>query len=588
MNSSRTVGMAMLSAVLASQAFGEVEFLDETFDYDRDSPAAGAWLGNVVPVALPTTWAAITIGAGDDGVWTANVTALGVGALNQACTEVAINGSSVEFVLPPVSAHFIGQVSEDGQRLTGTVLTTAADGDTEGSFEFARTPRATDLPDPMAYSGELVSLFGKLAITLVFAETPGGHWVGVIDVPAQGLTGVPLTPVRRDADTITATLGVPGAPAQIDVKVVDDAHRITGTFKQGQFVMDIDFPREADYAVPTINRPQHPEPPFPYTVRDVTITHPDGHTLAGTLTIPDDAGRFAAAVLISGSGPQDRDETLFNHKPFLVIADYLTRHGIAVLRYDDRGTGESGGTFAGATTADLATDAMAAMQHLATVDGVDPGRVGLIGHSEGGVIAPIVAGLTGDVGFMVLLAGTGVPGDELLLVQAELLARAAGASDVMIAATRTQQERVFELVRAGADEQTLRTELRPALKSQLERAGLEDDALEEALDAQIRQVASPWMRYFITYDPRPALTRVTCPVLALNGTVDLQVYHDQNLPEIEKAIAAGGGDVTIRRYEGLNHLFQPSETGAISEYGMIETTFDEAVLRDIVAWIREQ
>ena len=582
-----TLVSALLAVATATSAFGGVEFLDESFGYDRDRPAAGAWFGNIEPGQLPATWGALTIGVDDAGDWTATLTALAVRAMNTPCADVAVDGSSVEFVLPALSARFRGRVSDDGQRLAGTIVFETDDA-ADGSFEFARTPLATDLPDPLAFSGELSFPFGNLAMTLVFARTPGGNWVGVIDIPAQGLTGMPLTTVHRDGDAITATVEIPGSPVQITAEIVEDAHRLTGSFKQGPFDIEIDFPREADYAVPTMNRPQHPEPPYPYTVRDVIIEHPDGHTLGGTLTIPPGAGPFAAAVMITGSGPQDRDETIFGHKPFLVIADYLARNGIAVLRCDDRGTAKSTGTFEGATTADFATDALAAMQYLAAVEGIDARRVGLIGHSEGGVIAPMVGGLTDDVGFMVLLAGTGVPGDELLLVQAELVAKAAGADEKVMAATRAQQQCLFELVRQGLDEEQLQQALRPVVEGQLEMAGLEGESLHDAVEAQMTQFLSPWMRYFITYDPRPALMRVKCPVLALNGTVDLQVYHDQNLPEILKAINAGGGDVTIRRYEGLNHLFQPSETGALSEYATIETTFDEAVLRDIVAWIQRK
>ncbi len=583
----RTIGFALFAAVMASPAVGGVVFLDESFDYDRDRPAAGDWLGNIEVSAGPSAWAALTIGTDDAGVWTTNLTAMTVGAVNTPCKEVTIDGSSVEFVLRAMSAHFRGWVSEDGQRLSGKIVFDVDDMG-EGSFEFARTPRATDLPEPLAFSGELATPGGNLAMTMVFAQTAGGNWVGVLDVPAQGLSGLPFTSVRRDGDAITATLEIPGSGVQVTGQIVDDGQRLTGTFNQGPVAVDIDFPREADYAVPTINRPQHPQPPYPYVVREVTVEHPDGHTLAGTLTSPPGPGPFAAAVLITGSGPQDRDETLFNHKPFLVIADYLARHGIAVLRCDDRGVGDSRGTFEGATTADFATDALAAMQYLATVEGIDAHRVGLIGHSEGGLVAPVVAGLTDDVDFMVLLAGTGVPGYEVLLLQAELLAKVAGANETAMATTRAWQTRYFGLVREGLDVEQLDQELRPVIEARLEMAGLEGEVLHDAVETQMRQVVSPWMRYFITYDPRPALTRVKCPVLALNGTLDLQVYHDQNLPEIQKAIAAGGGDVTIRRYEGLNHLFQPAETGALSEYGAIEITFDEAVLRDIVAWIQER
>ncbi len=582
-----TLGFALLAAVAATPAVGGVVFLDESFDYDRDRPAAGEWLGNIELGAGPPAWAALTIGTNDDGVWTTKLTAMTARAVNTPCEEVVIDGASVEFVLRAMSAHFRGLVTEDGQRLSGKIVFDAADMG-EGTFEFARTPLATDLPEPLAFSGELATPGGNMAMTLVFAHTAGGNWVGVLDVPAQGLSGLPFTSVSSDADTITAILEIPGSGVQVTGQIVEDGQRLTGTFKQGPFEVAIDFPREADYAVPTMNRPQHPEPPYPYTVRDVTIEHPDGHTLAGTLTIPAGQGPFTAAVLITGSGPQDRDETIVGHKPFFVIADYLARNGIAVLRCDDRGTGKSSGTFEGATTADFATDTLAAMQYLASVQDIDPRRVGLIGHSEGGIIAPMVAGLTDDVDFMVLLAGTGVPGGELLLVQAELIAKAAGHNAVVMAAQRAQQERLFELIRQGLNEEQLQQELRPVIEAQLEMAGLEGEMLHEAVEAQMAQVVSPWMRYFITFDPRPALTRVKCPVLALNGTLDLQVYHDQNLPEILKAIASGGGDVTIRRYEGLNHLFQPAETGALSEYGSIETTFDEAVMRDIVAWIHRK
>ncbi len=580
-------GFALLVVAAASPAVGGVVFLDESFDYDRDRPAAGEWLGNILVSAGPPAWAALTIVTDDAGVWTTKLTAMTARAVNTPCEEVTIDGASVEFVLRAMSAHFRGQVSDDGQRLSGKIVFEAADMG-EGTFEFARTPLATDLPEPLAFTGVLATPGGNLAMTVVFARTAGGNWVGVIDVPAQGLAGLPFTRVSRDGDAITATLEIPGSGVQITGEIVEDGQRFTGTFNQGPFSVEIDFQREADYAAPTMNRPQHPEPPYPYTVRDVTVEHPDGHTLAGTLTIPSGSGPFAAVVLITGSGPQDRDETLVGHKPFLVIADYLTRNGIAVLRCDDRGTGKSGGSFEGATTADFATDALAAMQYLATVEGIDPGRVGLIGHSEGGVIAPMVAGLTDEVDFMVLLAGTGVPGDELLLVQGELIGRAAGADETATAAARAQQEGLFELVRQGLDAEQLRTELRPTIEAELEMAGLDGEALHQAVEAQMAQIVSPWMLYFLTYDPRPALTRVKCPVLALNGTLDLQVYHDQNLPEILKAITSGGGDVTIRRYEGLNHLFQPTETGAPSEYGTIETTFDEAVLRDIVVWIRDK
>ncbi len=580
----RMLSCLSLAAAMAAAATGQVEFYEESFRYDHDRPAAGTWLGNVESDRVPLTWAALSIKPGDAGGYTATMTLLSAMAVNAPCDDVEIDGRSVALVLPSASARFQGRISDDGQRLAGT-MTYDDDEHAEGTFEFARTPRAADLPDPFAFSGVLESSFGKLAMTLVFAETPGGNWVGQVDVPAQGLVGMPLLGVRREGNAITAELGIPVNPATITVELSQDAQRLTGHFKQGPFDLEIDFPRDVDYAEPTFNRPQHPEPPYPYAVREVSIGHPGGHMLAGTLSIPSGAGPFTAVVLITGSGPQDRDETIFGHKPFLVIADYLARRDIAVLRCDDRGTAGSTGSFAEATTADFATDVLAAMRFLATVDGIDPGRIGLIGHSEGGMIAPMVAGLTEDVDFMVLLAGTGVRGDELLRLQAELVARAAGADEAVIAANRVQQQRLFEIILAGGRDDEVELLLRESMRVQFEAADLEGEQLDSAVDGQVKQFLSPWMRFFITYDPRPALARVRCPVLALGGTLDLQVYHDQNLPQIEKAVNSGHGDVTIRRYEGLNHLFQPAATGALTEYATIETTFDETVLRDIVQWI---
>ena len=574
----------LAAAIAAGPAAGQIVFLEESFDYDRALPAAGHWLGNVQPGRFPDTWTSLAIERDEAGAWSAKITLITALALNTPCERVEIEGDSVVFKVPVWGAPtFQGKVSDDGQRLRGSISFDGAE-EAEGTFELARTPRPTDLSKPMAYAGALESPSGKLEMTFVFAETPGGNWVGAVDVPAQMLLGFPLMSVERDGQKISAELPVPGL-AHLDGELAEDESRLTGQFKQGPFVLEVDFPRRDDYAAPTMARPQHPEPPYPYLDREVTIEHPDGHTLAGTLTMPGSGGPFAAAVLVSGSGPQDRDETLMGHKPFLVIADHLTRNGIAVLRYDDRGNAGSTGQFKDATTKDLATDALAAVNFLKTVADVDPQRIGIIGHSEGGLIAPMVASESNDVAYIVLLAGTGVPGDEILRLQLKLLLEAGGMDEEVLAGFQAQQEKALDLIVAGASEEELEEAIRPVLEAQLKAMGFEGEEREEAIDSQLGQLSSPWMRYFINCDPRPYLSRVRCPVLALNGTLDLQVWHEQNLPQIEKAVLSGGGDVTVRRYEGLNHLFQPATTGSIGEYGQIETTFDEAVMDDIVDWI---
>jgi pimeloyl-ACP methyl ester carboxylesterase len=576
--------------VAAAPAPGQVEFLEESFDYDRNHPAAGHWLGNIQAGESPETWTSLLIERNEDGQWSVSVTLITAMALGKPCEEIQIEDPSVVFTLPvPGQPRFSGTVSPDGQRLAGSMTIGGAEKPVEGTFELARTPRPVDLARTLAYTGELRGPgLPPMAMTFAFAQTPGGNWVGHLDVPAQGLLGFPLINVERSDGAITAEVSVVPFPATIDAAFDETERRLTGRFKQGPYDLEIDFALDEGYAGPTFNRPQHPKPPYPYAARDVTIEHPDGHVLAGTLTLPAGAGPFPAAILITGSGPQDRDETIFGHKPFLVIADHLTRRGIGVLRFDDRGTGGSTGSFAGATTEDLARDVVAALAFLESIDAVDPARVGLIGHSEGGMIAPMVASQDDGVAFIVLLAGPGVRGDDLLRVQARLILETGGADMETIARTRLQQEKFFELVLNDADEETLREALRPMIEAEFAAMGLEgeqSEQLEQVIETRARLQASPWMRYFITYDPRPALGRVRCPVLALNGTLDLQVWHEQNLPEIEKAVREAGGDVTVRRYEGLNHLFQPATTGSIMEYGVIETTFDEKVLEDMAAWI---
>ncbi len=303
-------------------------------------------------------------------------------------------------------------------------------------------------------------------------------------------------------------------------------------------------------------------------------------TLAATLTIPEGKGPFPAVVLITGSGPQDRDESLMGHKPFLILSDYLTRHGIAVLRADDRGTGKSTGDFKGATTADFATDTEAGVAYLKTRSEIDPHKIGLIGHSEGGVIAPMIAARNQDVAFIVMMAGTGVPGDQVLVAQGEAIQIANGKDPKEAAKEAEDEKAVLILVETEKDEAVLEKELKEKLAGQLP---------EPQIGLQIKQVTSPWFRYFLTYDPATALRHVTCPVLVINGSLDKQVLPSQNLPAIRKALAeAGNQHVEIDELPGLNHLFQTATTGSPTEYARIEETMSPVALEKMASWIVKQ
>ncbi len=368
--------------------------------------------------------------------------------------------------------------------------------------------------------------------------------------------------------------------------------------KQAGVVLPLAMARLGSYDRAGLLRPQHPQPPFPYLVRDVEFRHPHGHRLSGTLTLPPNASAetpVPGIVLVSGSGPQDRDETIFGHKPFLVLADALTRGGLAVLRYDDRGVGGSGGDFASATTFEFATDADAATEHLKSLPEVDAAKVGLLGHSEGGLVVPIVAKWQREQGnpdsmlaFGVLLAGPGVSGEAILRLQMRRLLEAASVSEKDLAPVLESQGRLLDATKAN-DPEAMRQAARDLAVAQTSLAAegaMEEEVLLASADAMVAQMQSPWMRTFLALDPRPLLVEMRIPALALIGTLDRQVDPDQNLPAIEAALRLGGAPFRVRRLDGLNHLFQPATTGAIDEYGSIETTFDPAVLAEIVAWVR--
>jgi hypothetical protein len=579
--------VVLASLVCAAAAVaGPVRFLDESFKYDTDHPPAGFWLGNLDAGRGQETWAALTVEPAEGGGFSAKITIIAALSVDAPCSDFKADQGTVAFTVAGLqgSPRFEGRLSEDGQRFAGSI--TRSDGVGPGRFELARTPRPVDLPDPLVYQGALSGSFGRLDVAFVFARTPGGNWVGHVDIPMQGLNAFPFINVKRDEDRLTADLAVVPTPAAIDAHFSDDAKRLTGRFKQGPFDLELDLARAESYSPTIIRRPQEPVPPFPYSEEEVQIVSHAGHALAGTLTMPAGTGPFPAALLITGSGPQDRNETVFGHRPFLVLADYLARNGIAVLRCDDRGVGGSTGASAALTSVDLAADTRLALEFLASQPRIDRRHVGLIGHSEGGMIAPMVAAERQGVAYIVLLAGPGVRGDELLTVQLRKILEASGLSAEQVDPMCAQQKEVLDLMRSGMSEQELRDAVRPVIEAQLAAtAGLGGAELAQAIEVNVGQAVSPWTRYFVSYDPRPVLGRVRCPVLALNGALDLQVWHEQNLPEIEKAVRAGGGDVTTRTYPGLNHLFQPATTGLIAEYATIEITFDESVMRDIVEWI---
>nr|WP_315423049.1 alpha/beta hydrolase [uncultured Pedobacter sp.] len=337
-------------------------------------------------------------------------------------------------------------------------------------------------------------------------------------------------------------------------------------------------------------RPQTPKAPYPYYTEEVKFTNAkDSITLAGTLSLPADSGIYPVVILISGSGPQNRDEELFDHKPFLVISDYLTRKGIGVLRYDDRGTAHSTGNFRTSTSVSFADDAAAAVAYLKSRKEVDPRQIGLAGHSEGGMIAPMVAAGNKDVAFIILMAAPGIPIVKLLDLQSERLGILSGGTKEMVDKNVKLEHGMYEIIMKNHTNSLnirLTAYLTKAMASLPPEIRPAADVMDQEIKTLIRRSTTPWFKYFLQYEPARNLSLVRCPVLVLNGSLDAQVTSKENLHGIKQALDKGRNrNYKIIEYPGVNHLFQEAKTGAFEEYQLIEQTMSPKVLDDIATWI---
>lgn len=428
-----------------------------------------------------------------------------------------------------------------------------------------------------SWSGELN--VGGLSLPLTF-HISGSK--ATMDSPKQGAMGIELSPVEYSDGKVT----LKSDPMQMTFTgtLSDDSH-ISGTFSQAGFNLPLNLER-SEKSGP--DRPQEPQPPFPYRTEEVEFTSAAGDvTLHGTLTIPDDGQRHPAAVLVTGSGTQNRDEELFGHKPFKVIADYLTRRGIVVLRYDDREFAT--GTYDGATTRDYAADALGALAFLRSRPEADTARMGVIGHSEGGTIAFICAAEEPQTEFIVSLAGMTVTGAECLVDQNRLVLNQAALINSGVSAAMVDEICGFVGSVFAGTKGLSAAQIREQAGEIIDRAAAaaaHPQYIAPVRDAMVQTLAemNEWTAYFIDYDPAESIGRVGCRVLALNGTKDMQVSAEANLGRLEQFDNLSGR-LTTRRLEGLNHLFQHCATGSPMEYAQIEETFSAEVLEAIADWI---
>lgn len=429
----------------------------------------------------------------------------------------------------------------------------------------------------------------SLRLVLKIYKNDDGSIGAFMDSPDQSANNIPVGTITLTDDSLK--FSVPSIRGSYAGKLEKDSMVAVGKWTQMNMSLPLNLKKVEKLT--GVKRPQTPRGPFPYKSEDVTFENPAANIqLAGTLTFPNGEGKFPAVVMVTGSGPQDRDETIFNHKPFWVIADYLTRKGIAVLRYDDRGTAKSKGNFASATSADFTTDAIAAVEYLKTRSEIDKNKIGIIGHSEGGMIAPMAAVNSDDVAFIVLLAGPGLTGENILKLQTELILKAEGTDSLKTEKTVKQNTEAYDIVVNSPDSLTAYKRLEEIYKKYFE--GLPDSEKNQPensramFERSAKTLLSPWFRYFLKYDPKPVLEKVKVPVLALGGSKDLQVPPQEDLKEIEAALKAGGNkNFKIVELPGLNHLFQHAKTGAPSEYGNIEETFAPEALKIIGGWIKD-
>jgi pimeloyl-ACP methyl ester carboxylesterase len=539
----------------------------------------GDWHGVLQSPIGPMTLI-VTIAEGEQGALRGELASPDQGAAKIPLTSVSVTNGRLTFTIKPAQISYEGDWVDAEQHWAGTF--------TQGAkMQLTLTrglPPARSVVEGLdgLWQGVVARNGVNLRLVLRVATTDRGTIVA-FDSPDLGAVGLPVAGFARRAQDVS--FSVPASGARFAGTLSDDGTRFKGVWTvPGQPDVEVAFVRTRASAEREARvRPQTPKPPFPYRTEDVTFKNPvaDAVTLAGTLTLPEGAGPFPAAVLITGSGPQDRDQTLLGHKAFAVLADHLTRHGVAVLRYDDRGVGRSTGEFAAATSADFATDARAAVRFLLTRPEIDREGIGFIGHSEGGMVAQIAAVDNEQLKFVVMLAGPGTDMMQLAQSQERLLGLSQGASEEDLARMGPVMADVFAAVAKSTSAEDARARVHAALTPEALAVLKAPESRREVL---VQQMATDWTRYLLQYRPAAFLSQIHVPVLALNGALDRQVPPDENLSGI-KAALAHNADVTIRKVDGVNHLLQTARTGAIGEYADIPETISPVVLNIVTEWI---
>lgn len=576
----------LIAGMIASYLHSGIDLPAQEAKPVQEAAASETWFGTL-KVASTELRLVFELKLDSAGQYTGTMTSLDQSPKPIALDSVTRADGALVMKVVAIRGEFDGKLSDDGQIAKGTWRQAG----NELPLDLKRVTAVPEEKLREAWIGDLKVGGTALKLQLRVLETEGGI-KAKFDSISQSAMGLAVTLQPAKGELI---FEVPLIHGRFQGKLNAAGDTATGEWVQLgiSHPMELKRTQEPVTRLTPPKRSQIPQEPFPYVIEKVTFENGQaGVKLAGTLTIPSGTGLFPAVVLVSGSGPQDRDESVLGHKPFWILADHLSRRGIAVLRYDDRGVGESTGTFDAATTQDFASDARAAIEFLSHDQRIDHDRVGLIGHSEGGLVAAMLAASDANLAFVVMLAGPGVPGSEIIATQSKAIMEASGLQGPAVDEPLRAMQEIVNKITSGATPDDVKSMIEE-VANQMAQEGLETEEAREqaksALSVALGQFTGPWFAYFLSYDPRTDLRRVKCPVLALIGEKDLQVLVDVNMPEIEKALKASGRtDWRCMRLPGLNHLFQHAKTGSPMEYRDLEETMSPDALNVISDWILEQ
>jgi uncharacterized protein len=576
------MAIAAIAGGCASQTAGAVDTAAAVPVAPKPVTPAGDWYGTVSRPPGVTFRLGFHVEETAPGTFAGSVESPDMGAPKTPLAGVTFADNILSFSLPASRSSFKGTWDAAAGAWVGDYSYPA--GASQLKLVSGVMPPTPPLPAVAGLDGRWEGRVQAALPVVLRVKTEASGTIARLDLPGQA-TGIPLATLVRDGARVK--FSITGYAMSYEGALSADGSSITGAVSQlGQALPLVFTHTSSDFSPAVLSqRPQTPRKPYPYKEEEVVFDNPaaPGVKLACSFTSPNSPGPHPAAVLISGSGPHDRDATVLGHKTFLVLADHLTRKGVAVLRCDDRGVGKSTGDFTKTTLDDFASDAEAGFAFLRTHPSIDPKRIGLIGHSLGTIIGPNAAAKQPDAAFLVMLAAAGVPGREISIDQQQAIARADGMPDKFLASSGALWRKVVAIVNSPADNASVRSSVLALLLAEGPSA-YPTGMTEATAKAEADRVSSDYVRGVQAYDPAKFLSTARMPILAMNGALDVQATPALNLGGLRK-ILAKHSDATVLEMPGLNHAFQHAKTGAMSEYAEIEETFAPEALEMISSWI---